>query len=137
MLPHLAALKSCAVVLQLRSVAELQNGQPDKALDDVRLALHLTDKVHTEPILISHLVRMAMVQLMLQPIWEGLAEHKWSDTQLAALEAELAKLDFCADYKLGMHCELAFQSDIFRLLGRHPGKLKEVGSSIDSTCLNR
>jgi tetratricopeptide (TPR) repeat protein len=131
MLPHLAVLKSCAQVLQLRSLAHLQNGKPDKALEDVQLALQLTDKVHTEPILISHLVRMAMVQLMLQPIWEGLAERKWSDAQLAALEAELAKLDFCADYKLGMHCELGFQSDIFRLLGRHPGKLKELEGLVD------
>src|SRR5208283_817369 len=94
LLPHLAPLKSCAQVLQLRSVSELQNGQPDKALDDVRLVLQLTDKVRTEPILISHLVRLAMVQLMLQPVWEGLAEHEWSDAQLVALDAELAKLDF-------------------------------------------
>ena len=74
-LPHLAPLKICAQVLQLRSVAELQAGQAGKALDDVRLALQLADKVRTEPLLISHLVRVAMVQLMLQPVWEGLAQY--------------------------------------------------------------
>ncbi len=106
LLPHLAPLKSCAPVLQLRSVAELQHGQPDKALDEVRLALQLTDKVRTEPFLISHLVRIAMVQLMLQPIWEGLAEHRWSEPQLVALEVELVNLDFPADYRLGLRSEL-------------------------------
>jgi hypothetical protein len=126
MLPHLAVLKSCAQMLQLRAAAHLQNGQPDKALDDVQLGLQLADKIHSEPILISHLVRIAMVQLMLQPVWEGLAEHRWTDAQLAALEAELARFDFCADYRLGMQCELGFQSDIFRILRRHPGKLKEL-----------
>jgi len=32
LLPHLAALKRCSQVLQLRAIAELQNGQSDKAL---------------------------------------------------------------------------------------------------------
>src|ERR1019366_3622195 len=48
-------------------------------LPDVQLGLQLTDKVHSEPILISHLVRLAMLQLILQPVWEGLAQHRWSD----------------------------------------------------------
>jgi hypothetical protein len=93
---RLARLK----VLQLRAIAELQNGQSDKALDDVKLALRLAESVRTEPLLISHLVRIAIVNLTLQPVWEGMAEHQWSDAQLAALNAELAKLDFLADYKL-------------------------------------
>jgi hypothetical protein len=126
MLPHLAVLKSCAQCLQLRGVAHLGNGQPDKALEDVLLALQLTDKVQTEPIMISHLVRVAMVQLILQPVWEGLAQHKWSDDQLTALEADLGKLDFCADYKLSMHCELGFQSDMLRILRRDRAKLEEL-----------
>ena len=108
-------------------VAHLQNGQPDKALEDVQLGLQLTDKIHTEPILISHLVRLAMVQLMLQPVWEGLAEHKWSDAQLAALEAELAKLDFCADYRLSMHCELGFQGDDLAIAAPSPGEIAGIG----------
>jgi hypothetical protein len=125
-LPHLAPLKSCAQALQLRSVAELQAGQPDKALDDVRLALELADKVRTEPIVISHLVRVAMVQLMLQPIWEGLAQHKWSDAQLVALGEDLAKLDFPAAYRLGVRGELAGQSDEMELLRRHPERVEEL-----------
>jgi hypothetical protein len=130
-LPHLAPLKGCAVVLQLRSVAELQAGQPDKALDDVRLSLQLADKVRTEPIVISHLVRVAMVQLMLQPVWEGLAHHKWPDAQLAALDEELAKLDFPAAYRLGLRGELAGQSDEMDLLRRHPERVEELGGLRD------
>ena len=130
-LPHLAPLKVCASMLQLRCVAELQAGQPDKALDDVRLALQLADKVRTEPIVISHLVRVAMVQLMLQPIWEGLAQHKWPDAQLAALDEELAKLDFPAAYRLGLRGELAGQSDEMDLLRRHPERVEELGGLRD------
>ena len=49
-----------------------------------------------------------MLQITLQPIYEGLAEHQWSDAQLAELDAELAKLDFLADYELSMRGERAF-----------------------------
>jgi hypothetical protein len=125
-LPHLAPLKGCAVVLQLRSLAELQNGQPDKAVDDVRLALQLADRVRTEPLLISHLVRIAMVQLMLQPVWEGLAQHQWSDAQLVSLDAELAKLDFPASWRLSMQGELGGQADEMELLRRHPERVEEL-----------
>jgi hypothetical protein len=107
LLPHLTHLKRCSQVLQLRALAELQNGESEKALDDVKLSLRLADSIQTEPILISHLVRVAILQITLQPIYEGLAEHKWSDAQLVMLDSELSKLDFLADYKLSMRGERA------------------------------
>jgi len=126
LLPHLSALKICSLVLQLRSLAELQNGQSDKALDDVTLALQLTDKIRTEPFLISHLVRIAMVQIALQPVWEGLARQQWSEAQLIALDAELAKLSFTADYQLSMRGELGCQDGEVEHLRRHPEELRDL-----------
>jgi hypothetical protein len=103
----LGPLHGCGQVLQLRAIAELQNGESDKALDDVKFMLRLADAIRTEPFLISHLVRIATVQKALQPVYEGLAEHKWSDAQLAQLDSEFAKLDFLADYELSMRGERA------------------------------
>jgi hypothetical protein len=107
LLPHLVALRRCSQMLQLRAAAELQNGQSDKALADVNLMLRLVDSIRTEPILISHLVRIAMTQIALQPVWEGLAEHKWSNEQLVSLDSELAKLNFLSDYGIAMRGEQA------------------------------
>jgi hypothetical protein len=104
LLPHLAAVKQVALVLQLRAIAELQNGQSNNALDDIKLSLRLTDSIR-EPFIISHLVRIAIVQITLQPIYEGLAEHKWSDAQLAELDKELSRLDFLADYEFSLRGE--------------------------------
>jgi hypothetical protein len=127
MLPHLAGLKRCSQVLQLRAIAEVQSGQSNQALADVKLMLRLADSVRTEPILISHLVRIAILNIALQPVYEGLAQHKWSDAQLAELDAELAKLDFVADYRLSMCGELVFfQGGIFDYLRRHPEKLRSL-----------
>jgi hypothetical protein len=112
LLPHLAAMKRCAQILQLRTIAELQNGQTEKAFDDVKLALRLTASVRTEPFMISQLVRIAMLQITLQPVWEGLAEHRWTDPQLTALEVELAKLNFLADYELAQRVDLGYMPKV-------------------------
>jgi hypothetical protein len=106
--PYLAALKRCTQVLQLRAVAELADGQNAKALADVKLLLYLNNSLRNSPFLISHLVRIAIVAIDLETIWEGLAKHEWSDEQLAALDAELSKLDFLADYEFAMRGERAF-----------------------------
>lgn len=105
LLPHLAYLRGCGQLLALRALAELDAGQPERALADVKLSLRLVDSVRTEPILISHLVRIALIHIALHPIWEGLTDHRWTDAQLVALEAELARLDFLEDYQTAMRGE--------------------------------
>jgi tetratricopeptide (TPR) repeat protein len=108
LLEDMAALKRCSQLFQLRAVAELSGGQSAKALDDVKLLFRLNDSIRSTPFLISELVRMAITSIMLQPVWEGLAEHKWSDEQLVALDVELAKLDFLADFEFAMRGERVF-----------------------------
>ena len=105
LLPWLRPAKRWASFLQLRSVAELQDNQSAAALADVKLLLRLTDTMRNQPFLISHLVRIAMQAIALQPIYEGLAQHRWNDTQLADLEAALAEKDYLADFQLAMRGE--------------------------------
>ena len=107
LLPHLGNGKQVVLRLQLRACAELAAGRSDDALADVKLMLYLADSVKDEPFLISYLVRLAEVQLALQPVWEGLAEHAWSDAQLQALQARLAQYDFIADLKRPLDGERA------------------------------
>ena len=151
LLPHLAALKACAQVLELRTIAELQNGQSEKALADVKLSLRLADAIRTEPFLISHLVRIAILQITLQPVYEGLAEHKWSDAQLVDLDAELAKLDFLSDFKLALrgerscavtavefirHRNLRHFNEIFDMSGNGGRPQMSVGAILYYLCPN-
>lgn len=131
LLPHLAALKSTACLLQLRALAELQTGRTDQALADVKLMLRLADSVQTEPYLISHLVRLAIVRLALQPVWEGLAAHQWSDPQLTALDAGFAKLDLIADYKANLAGELETRIKFIQYLRQHPGEYSRLIGDFD------
>jgi hypothetical protein len=109
LLAHLAVLRRCTQVLELRAFAELQNNESNQALADVNLMLRLTDSIRDEPFLVSQLVRIAMLQGTVQPIYEGLAEHRWSDAQLAELDTELANLNFLADFERSMRGERAYQ----------------------------
>jgi hypothetical protein len=128
LLPHLAPMKGCAVVLRLRSLAELEAGQSERALADISLALRLTEKLRSEPFLISQLVRIAMLQITTQAVWEGLANQRWTDAQLSALDQQLVALDFVADYQRAMRAEDACQVASTDSLRRHRNQLRDLDS---------
>lgn len=127
LLPHLARLKGINQFLTLRAAAELEAGQIDKAATDVRLALRVADLVREEPLLISQLVRLAQVQLALNPLWEGLVEHRWTDAQLIAFEQQLSRMDLLADYRHGMRGERAFCSWTIDHMRRHRDMIDNLG----------
>jgi hypothetical protein len=108
MLEYFAAFKRCAQVLQLRTIAELADNQAAKALNDEKLLLALPDKLQQEPMFIAHLVSMAINSIAIEPVYEGLVQHRWNDAQLADLESTLAAKDFLADFQTTMHGDLAF-----------------------------
>lgn len=124
LLPHLASLKSCVSFLQLRAIAELQAGKTELALDDIELMLRLNDLIRDEPFFISHLVHIAMFQIEVQAIWQGLAGHRWNDAQLAQLDARLARLDFLAAYIRAMAGEKAFGCQFVSYVERNRRELR-------------
>jgi hypothetical protein len=133
LLPHLASVKSVCQRLNLKACAELAAGQSQNALEDVKLILFLADSVKEEPFLISHLVRFVGVQIATQPIWEGLAEHRWSDAHLQALQARLQQYNFLADLKQAMDAERAtgiLTVDLIRKKGL--GYLMAIGDDTEA-----
>ena len=104
----------CSEVLDLRAIAELETGHDERALADVELALRLADAIRTEPILISQLVRIAMIDRATQPVWEGLASQRWTTPQLEALQQKFQAMNFLADYVLAMRGERVMFSEEMR-----------------------
>ncbi len=103
--PWLAVEKRWTRVMRLRTLAELQAGQSQPALDDVKLSLRLADTLRDQPYLISHLVRVALLAIGTQPIYEGLNQRVWNDTQLADLENTLATENLLGDFQRAMRGE--------------------------------
>ncbi|HTB84516.1 MAG TPA: hypothetical protein VK742_12745 [Candidatus Sulfotelmatobacter sp.] len=110
MLPWLAETKRCAQFLELRTVAEVQDGQGAAALADSKLLLRVNDSLR-QPFLITFLVRIAIQAISLQPIYEGLAQHRWNEAQLAELENTLTTQDFLADSLASLRGEKVFTID--------------------------
>jgi len=106
-LPHLARIKQTCLRLELRASAELAAGQNENAAADVKLMLYLADTLKTEPFLISYLVRIACLHIAIVPIWEGLADHRWTDAELQQLQARLEPYDFVADMQRSFQAERA------------------------------
>jgi hypothetical protein len=99
--PDLTPFRECMGVLRLRAVAELENNQSEKALADVTLMLFIANLNRHEPWreLWRQRWRINGINSALQPVWQGLVGHRWSDAQLDAIEEELAQFDFLADYQ--------------------------------------
>jgi hypothetical protein len=105
LLPHLSPLRTLSCIYAVRAIAELNEGQTSNVFDDVMTVLRLQDKLKEEPLLMSQMVRMAMVDVIIQPVWEGLVAHRWNDSQLSQLQTEFANLDYFASYYSAIRSE--------------------------------
>jgi hypothetical protein len=96
-LPHYSVLQNACQHLRLRASAELALGRSDDAMQDLKLIFYLSESPRDEPFLIAGLVRVGLLALQSQLIWEGLAGHDWSDAQLAEIQQSLLSRNYVAD----------------------------------------
>lgn len=142
---HLTALLNIERVLSYRASAELQLGRAEDALADIKLGLHLVDGISGESMMITGLERITNTQILLQPLWEGLAAHSWNDAQLEEIAGELAHCDFPADFNRCIRAERAVQNaglpdalkdpakwfaEVFALPGAPPGLDRLDGAAL-------
>lgn len=105
LLPHLAHIKNLALQSATRASVRLYVKQVDAAFQDARLALHLADMLQENAFLISWLVRIAIREIALNPVWYGLATHQWHPAQLAELQARLETGDFFQEAHAALNAE--------------------------------
>ncbi len=128
MLPALAALKGSAQVCRLRAIARLETGDSAGAATDVLLAYRLGASTQEEPILISQLVRVACDAIAHQALWEGLATHRWSDTQLVAFQERLSRLDYAPLFLRALEGERALGNLLMERMITEPGYAQSIGT---------
>ena len=107
LLPHLARIKAIVQEVKIQASAELATGQTDRAFEDVRLMLWLTESLKDESFLICQLVRIACQQIATQPIWEGMVEHKWTEAQLKEIQERMLRVNFADSMNHSMDSERA------------------------------
>ena len=108
LLPHLYLLKQASLTLRYRALAHLAAGNSELAFQDTILGVYLRDTIKSEPFLISHLVRYSINSIMIQPVWEGIADGKWNENQLKVFQEVFEGYNWLADFKQTMRGERAF-----------------------------
>lgn len=84
---------SLARALAYEERIALYDHQPQLALDDMAVGRKVILGLQKEPFLLSGLVAVAMGELQGAAVQQGLADHDWSDAQLAQLDAGLGTFD--------------------------------------------
>lgn len=106
-LPHLSVVKKAGLMLEWRAVARLDLGQTEAAFEDLLLLGSLAHSIRDEPVLISHLVRVAAIRAAVQVVSQGLVDRRWSAGQLRRIEAQLAPLELIAECRHALQAERA------------------------------
>lgn len=105
LLPHLAPIKNLTQFLTIRTCAQLESGKTEEAFQGLLLMFRFMDSTRREPMLISQLVRFAILEICTQTVWEGVQDRRWSDAQLRNIQTEIEHLDFPADLLFAMRAE--------------------------------
>jgi hypothetical protein len=91
---HLSETEMAVQRLSAAMMCDLHNGDTASALENLRAMLALAGAMRGERLIISELVRMAIVQISIAPNWELLQSSNLTDEDLAQLQGDWAKFDF-------------------------------------------
>jgi hypothetical protein len=128
LLPHLAVVKDIVIACAVRTAAHLELGRTNEAFDDVKIALALTESIKSDPLLLTHVVRVAMITFTVQAIREGLARDRWSNEQLLYFQDGFAKMNLFPEYQRCMRGERGFSLEAVEMTReRHLGPEFWVG----------
>ena len=118
--PSFNLLREVSRVLMIRASAELALGQSERALADLDLLFYMANATR-DCLLVGQLVGFTDDERGAQIIWEGLANHQWSDEQLRALQTKLQSMDRLASLQRAMKAERAiFGNGVFDYLKKQP-----------------
>jgi len=133
LLPHMLVLERVCNVLQLRSSAELALEKTSEAFDDVGLMIFLAESIRAEPFAICWRARAYMLTEVEQIVWEGLAQRRWSEPQLQALQMRLNETNLMMALSRCLQAERAsFGGLFFRFVRTHKNSLRGWIASDDS-----
>ena len=92
-MPSLLGHRGFTRTFRLRSLVRLRQGRTNEAAEDIQTILRVANVLESDPALITHLLRVAMVSSIGQPLWEGLDARVWNEKQLLSLQDSLGRFD--------------------------------------------
>lgn len=89
LLPHISSLMAFQRMQAIRLVAALETGDTTQARAAFLTMQQVAEMAGSQPLLISHLVRLVCEELLVSACWQGLARGHWSEADLAWLASRL------------------------------------------------
>jgi len=86
------------MLFQIRACARLAVSQTGEAAEDLLTGLSLANLSRQIPDVASVARAQLMLARSLQPLWEGMIDQRWSESQLNAFQDELARFNLLTDY---------------------------------------
>lgn len=110
--PNFLAVRNLARTLAQRAQCDLLLGKPEDALRELTF-IHdlrrLSDGESTNKYgsILSAMINVAVYQIYIGVVADGLHLHAWNDSQLLAIQKQLGELNMCALVVNGLRCERA------------------------------
>ena len=115
---HLSRLNSLGRLFGRRAQVRLETNDASGAIEDVATTLRLAESLKGEPILISGLVRIMIMNEALWPMWQGLTDARWTEAQVRQMQDQLAQIDVLAGYQRCLVGERIMGTDFIDALER-------------------
>ncbi len=131
-MPQLTYMMIAGQFLSVQGAAFAAKGEGEKAKEDLFLQIRLSEAFVTEPLAISQVVRLSILELACRSIWTGLENHCWNDAQLAQIENRLASISLREGFVISLRGDRAlFGASIERYTRK--GEMKSLLKSFLST----
>ncbi len=106
-LPDFVFVRSAAMTFAVLAVAQISEQQAEAALQDVRVVIQFANGLASQGTLVTTIIRVALLQLALEPIWDGMHRGVWSDEQLTQIDLWLTTINLPAEFLQANRAERA------------------------------
>ena len=114
LLPNTQRMRSCARMISLEAHVRAHDGDARGAAESIRAALQIGNGVKREPILVSHLVRIALDGIGHQLIRDQMPHIEFAEDDLRQMQQILRSADYRAECKRALQGERVLGSMAFR-----------------------
>ena len=113
-------LERLHLLFQVRACASLALGRNADAAEDVLAGLRLARLARQLPDARSQVRVQWLLGRSLQPVWEGLDQHAWTEPQLSAFQHELAGFNLLADFTNAVRRAVLAHIEVWRAIPDSP-----------------
>src|SRR4030095_8263631 len=86
-----ATLMRLHMLFQIRACAEIAAHRDAEAGEDLLTGLRLANLARQIPDTTSSISTQVLLTRSLQPLWEGIVQHRWTEPQLVSFQNELRR----------------------------------------------